>query len=60
MGKFDDYNEKMVGREHDRRLDPPDDDYEKEPLCCLCNNVAEYRVFGDYLCENCLHAEFRI
>ena len=54
------YNDEMVDREHDRRLDPPDDDYEEYPLCCMCNHPAEYSVMGDYYCECCLHSEFRI
>lgn len=59
MGKFDDYNRKMVDAEHERWLNPPDED-ESIKQCDFCNNPAEYEVMGDYYCECCLHAEFRI
>ena len=60
MGKFDDYNSKMVDRLHEKWLQPSEDDYEPEYECCMCNEKAEYEVCGSYYCERCLLSEFRI
>lgn len=61
MGKFDDYNRRMVDVVHEQWLIPPsEDDYEPEYECCMCDAKAEYEVCGSYYCESCLHSEFRI
>lgn len=49
----------IIGRWEDKVLEPPDD-YEPTHECCMCNHEADYEVMGDYYCESCLHAEFRI
>lgn len=58
-GKYDEYNTRMVDHLRDVWLEPPDGE-EQIHECCMCNHEAEYEVMGDYYCEVCLHAEFRL